>query len=269
MKWGLLAAVLLLAMPTAPAAPGTPGDAWTQPARYAFEYRVDLQPVHVGNTQRLRLWVPYPAVTPNQRVLSAQIDSPWAYQLTRDRLGNRILYMAGTGAPPTPLVMRFTIERWPSRGIPNSAIAPGSPLSPEHYRAAPRLIPLAPLIRRIAEREGRGLHTSQEKVRAFYDYVVRNMRYDKHGKGWGRGDAIWACTHKHGNCTDFHSLFIGLALTQEIPARFVIGFPIPLDRDDGTIPGYHCWAEYYDQERGWVPLDSSEGKRSGNPDAYF
>jgi len=55
-----------------------------------------------------------------------------------------------------------------------------------------------------------GSKTPLAKARAIYNYVIATMRYDKSGTGWGNGDAIWACTAKRGNCTDFHSLFIGM-----------------------------------------------------------
>ena len=42
-----------------------------------------------------------------------------------------------------------------------------------------------------------------DKGRAFYDYTFSTMKYDKTGTGWGRGDTLWACDAKHGNCTDF------------------------------------------------------------------
>jgi len=54
------------------------------------------------------------------------------------------------------------------------------------------------------------------------------MRYDKSGIGWGRGDAVYACDAKTGNCSDFHSYFIALARSIGIPARFAIGATILL-----------------------------------------
>ena len=72
--------------------------------------------------------------------------------------------------------------------------------------------------------------TPLEKARAIYDYVSQNMSYDKSGTGWGRGDVLYACEAKKGNCTDFHSLFIAMARSQGIPARFEIGFSLPRTR---------------------------------------
>ena len=87
------------------------------------------------------------------------------------------------------------------------------------------------------------------------------MKYDKSGTGWGRGDAIWACDAKRGNCTDFHALIIGMARSQGIPARFAMGVPLPEKRGAGEIPGYHCWAELFVGGR-WVPIDSSEAAKA-------
>jgi len=95
------------------------------------------------------------------------------------------------------------------------------------------------------------------------------MRYDKSGEGWGRGDALWACTSKRGNCTDFHSLLIGMMRASGIPARFEIGFPLPEGKTEGDIPGYHCWAEFYLNGVGWVPVDASEAWKNPAKRDYF
>jgi hypothetical protein len=106
-----------------------------------------------------------------------------------------------------------------------------------------RLVPLDDTIRKLALQVTEGKKTDLEKARAIYDYVEKTMAYDKSGTGWGNGDIYWACDAKRGNCTDFHALFIGLNRAVGIPAKFEIGFPIPGDRGQGEIGGYHCWAD--------------------------
>jgi transglutaminase-like putative cysteine protease len=244
-------------------------DAWSDPARYRIEYRFDLTALPVEPGQKVRVWLPYPAATQDQKVISGEIDSPWPHRMTSDALGNAIVYLEGDGPAPAAVTERVVVERSPARGVPPDAALAGTPQDPQSELAPNRLVPLDGLIRQIAEQEGKGIEGKDEKARAFYDYVVRTMAYDKSGEGWGRGDAIWACTNKRGNCTDFHSLFIGMARSQAIPARFDIGFPIPVNGDGEEIPGYHCWAEYYSSARGWLPLDASEAKKSGKTDAYF
>jgi transglutaminase-like putative cysteine protease len=48
---------------------------------------------------------------------------------------------------------------------------------------------------------------------------------------------MWACDSKRGNCTDFHSVLIGMMRSSGIPARFEIGFPLPENKNEGDIPG--------------------------------
>jgi len=50
--------------------------------------------------------------------------------------------------------------------------------------------------------------------------------------------------------------------SSNIPARFEIGFPLPEAKVEADIPGYHCWAEFYLQGTGWVPVDASEASKN-------
>lgn len=72
-----------------------------------------------------------------------------------------------------------------------------------------------------------------------------------------------------GNCTDFHSLFMALAIASGMPARFRMGFSLP-QSSEGTVAGYHCWAEFYAEGSGWIPVDISEAwKNPRREDFYF
>src|SRR5260370_9946124 len=95
------------------------------------------------------------------------------------------------------------------------------------------------------------------------------MRYDKTGSGWGRGDAVWACDAKRGNCTDFHSPFIGILRADGIPALFDIGFPLPENKDKEDIAGYHCWAELYTLKTGWIPVAISYALQGHTKEKFF
>jgi transglutaminase-like putative cysteine protease len=54
-----------------------------------------------------------------------------------------------------------------------------------------------------------------------------------------------------------------------IPARFEIGFPLPENKNEGDIPGYHCWVEFYIEGIGWVPVDASEASKNPAKRDYF
>ena len=120
----------------------------------------------------------------------------------------------------------------------------------------------------IAKKQVQGHTGTMDRARALYDYVFNTMRYDKSGTGWGRGDAMFACDARTGNCTDFHAYFIALARTVGIPARFAIGATIPADKSEGTIEGYHCWAEFFADGR-WIPVDISEAWKHPELTNYY
>jgi hypothetical protein len=265
----LAAASLLLASPLS--AEEAAFDPWTESARYEFTYRVELGAIEAEAGDALALWIPLPAETPDQRVLAQHFDAPFDAHETRDAQGNRMLHLAWRGPAPAGAAaeLRVRVERRPSQGIAHDAVAPGSPDEPGRHLGRTRRVPLDGVIEQIAVQRSQGLESDTDKIRAFYDYVVENMRYAKHGEGWGEGDAIWACTERYGNCTDFHSLFLGLARSQGIPARFHIGFPIDPAASAGPVAGYHCWADAWDARRGWVPFDASEAWKAKRFDDYF
>jgi transglutaminase-like putative cysteine protease len=126
---------------------------------------------------------------------------------------------------------------------------------------------LEPIRAEIRARVGTG--DPARTSRAIYDWVVENVEYKKVGTGWGNGDTYWACIERFGNCTDFHALFISLARSEGIPARFEIGFRIPSDRRTGKIDGYHCWVEFYLPEIGWIPIDASEAFKNPDKQDFF
>jgi len=85
---------------------------------------------------------------------------------------------------------------------------------------------------------------------------------------FGNGNSLYACDIGVGNCTDYHSYFISLSRTMNVPARFHMGFTIP-DGKGGDIRGYHCWADYYVENEGWYPVDISEADKDQTRQDYF
>ncbi|MBI4177897.1 transglutaminase domain-containing protein [bacterium] len=130
-----------------------------------------------------------------------------------------------------------------------------------NFLRASALIPIDGRIAAEARSVAGEFDNPLRQARALYDHVVESVLYDKSGEGWGKGDAVYACDFRKGNCTDFHSLFIGESRSLGIPARFVMGVPLPAGRKTGAIPGYHCWAEFFVDPYGWVPIDASEAQK--------
>lgn len=266
MRHALLRALpfaLLLALLLTVGCAGPAYDRWNDTAQYAFEMRVDL--TELDQTQDVRLWLPKPAHDEAQQVLLYEIDAPWPTLETEDEQGNQFVYIekpAGA-AHADELLVRFEIQRMPE------GITQGPPVDRARDLSADAQIPLSGPIADTGDAVMAGKTTDGQRIRAAYDYVVDTMRYEKETPGWGQGDAIRALDVKAGNCTDFHSLFMGLTRSQAIAARFTMGYPIPADKASGTIGGYHCWSTAYDTDAGWTPVDASEAWKAHDPDAFY
>lgn len=216
--------------------------------------------------KELRVWIPLPSSGTHQQISDVRIESPYRWERKLEReFGNEYLYAAIPDPPAGELVVRvsFTLNRRAAL-LARAPIAAASPDQLSRNLRADRLVTLSPRVRRLAEEATRGLTNPFIQARAIYDYVLETMVYDKIKPGWGQGDTERACDIRAGNCTDFHSLFISLARARGIPARFIMGFPIPA-QPSGEVKGYHCWAEFYLQDLGWIPVDPSEASKSSDP----
>ncbi len=213
------------------------------------------------------VWLPLPVTDRNQTIHRLTIDAPRPVSIGREsRFGNQCLHVR-VESPGTTVAVSLVIEatRRENAGGDRALDEEDS----AKYLGPEPLVPLDGAVGRLAATATRDLKTDEAKARAIYDTVVGMMKYDKSGTGWGRGDALFACDQKRGNCTDFHALVIGMARSAGIPARFAIGLPLPEQRGAGVIPGYHCWAELYVRDRGWVPVDASEAAKNPARRAYF
>lgn len=255
-----------------------PGQLQASPDTRHFEFTYLVRVANLpADAKTLRLWVPLPQSDPYQTITELKIDSPVTYSRHRElAFGNENIYLeVPVEKLPQPFELRlhFLVDRREHRVSldARNVLTPGNadPANLDSFLHSERLVPIDGVIAQLAEQQTRGVKTPLEKARAIYNYVVSTMRYDKSGEGWGRGDALWACTSKRGNCTDFHSVFIGMMRAVGIPARFEIGFPLPADKPQADIPGYHCWAEFYIEPYGWIPVDASEAWKNPAKRDYF
>jgi transglutaminase-like putative cysteine protease len=248
---------------------------------FHFEYKAIAKDVSPGSG-RLELWAPVPHDDEYQKITNLRVDSPYSYKIATGPHGNTMLHVAVNDPPSTILktnaftvTIRFDAVR---REHIQSRLSGGPALARDEdakdlaqYLKPDRLVPLDDQIRAWAREvvQKANAHTDLEMARAIYNHVVSTVKYDKTGTGWGRGDIYYACEERRGNCTDFHAIFIGYARAMGIPARFAIGFPLPLERGEGKIAGYHCWAEFYAKGIGWVPVDASEAAKNPSKREYF
>ncbi len=244
------------------------------PFERAFEltYEVHLDSIP-SSAKELRIWIPLAASDDRQKISKRIINVPVPYRVTREKEnGNDVLYLDLRNPLPASLdlAVEYEVDVRGQRVLLKAA-RPGS-LSMSRrmgfYLKPSRFMVIDDRIRSLARSVTDGAVTPAQKAERIYNYVIERMSYDKEIPGWGKGDTLRACEVGAGNCTDFHSLFISLARASGIPAQFQIGLPLP-DKQEGEIPGYHCWALFYLEGVGWVPVDASEAWKHREKTGYF
>jgi transglutaminase-like putative cysteine protease len=244
---------------------------------FTFHYSFTVKNVPQGKP--LRVWIPLAHSDGSQdvRIVTQEGDLPLK-RTQETEYGNWMLYAEAPKAEKSEyhfgvdydVVRRENVVLVHGKPAPNINNDQKAHVQLARFLQPDKLVPITGVPAQLAADQTKGAATQLGKAHAMYDYVFHTMRYDKTGTGWGHGDTLWACDAKRGNCTDFHSLFISMARSQHIPARFEIGFPLPTDKHEAEIPGYHCWSDFYVDKIGWIPVDISEAwKHQELYDYYF
>jgi transglutaminase-like putative cysteine protease len=242
---------------------------------FVFTYQVHVPPVS-GESLKSHLWIPLPQSDEHQSISKLAIESRVAHKTAEEsEYGNSYAVFSPRqveAAAGYDVTLRFEVTR--REYLRDLRATGGQPPQVKdamlkRYLQPDKMVPLNATIAELARTQTEGVTAPLERAHKIYNYVASTMRYDKSGEGWGRGDEMWACDSKRGNCTDFHSVLIGMMRSSGIPARFEIGFPLPEGKTEGDIPGYHGWAEFYVDGIGWVPLDASEASKNSAKRDYF
>lgn len=231
--------------------------------RYLFDYRFDLPALDAP----ARVWLPLARSDEWQTVEILSIETPAPHRRLVDSVhGNAILYMeAQPEHGGETIAIRYRVHRREQTPLAVEKSAEAL----QRYLQPNRLVPITEQFRTIARESTAHARTDLMRARELYNRVFEDLRYQRHGDGWGQGDAVYACNVGSGNCTDFHSYFIALARAVGIPARFIMGAPLPSERDEGGTDGYHCWAEFHADGQ-WWPVDISEANKVPRlADYYF
>ncbi len=133
-----------------------------------------------------------------------------------------------------------------------------------------------PQIKEIATKLFDPQISAAENAQNAYSFVINNLTYDfdilnePYVERKGALEALKSPKLKNG-CMEFTDLFISIVRAMGIPAREINGYafvsegntktPISISLQGGDQ--LHSWAEFYDTEFGWVPVDPTWGATSG------
>jgi transglutaminase-like putative cysteine protease len=86
-----------------------------------------------------------------------------------------------------------------------------------------------------------------DKVKAVYDYVVENIKYDNELAATVKSGYVPVLDRvlekQAGICFDYASLMTGMLRSQGIPCKLVVGYAGEL---------YHAWINVWTEDSGWV-----------------
>ena len=86
-----------------------------------------------------------------------------------------------------------------------------------------------------------------QKVQAVYNYVIKNLTYDKQKAQTVQSGYLpvvdQVLAEKKGICFDYAALMTAMLRSQNIPTKLVTGY---------TGSAYHAWISTYTEETGWV-----------------
>ncbi len=240
--------------------------------RFTFTYAgaiKDLKPGQVAN-----VWLPVAANGAEQdiKILTTSLGGNDGKIHTEKQYGNQMLHFKGTankqGEIPFEVVYQIHRKEVKTNFAANLLLKPTPQDDFVRFLEPDARVPIVG--KPLDLLKNKKIPTDQfAAAKVLYDVVNEHMKYSKQGKGWGLGDSVWACDSKFGNCSDFHSLFISMARGNKIPSKFEMGFPIPAKRGEGIVGGYHCWAWFSANMKGWVPVDISEANRNPEMKEYY
>ena len=267
---------------------------------FSFSYNVEIEP---SDGQKIELWLPYPQSNEVQKITNISVDSRELEYEIKDELvhGNKYLYFYKNDGlkEKTSIKLSFDTERNEHQNVDYKNI------NPDNYLSSYSTVPTGMIFNSIIKNNElskddvkktyeyvlNGMHYGKPKSvdNEYYNdpwlsedgkYGIRNVSRDmvvsmyqraKEIGGnftFGNGNSLYACNIGVGNCTDYHSYFMSLGRTMDIPVRFHMGFPIP-NGTEGKVGGYHCWADYFVDGEGWYPVDISEADKDNTKKEYF
>ena len=140
------------------------------------------------------------------------------------------------------------------------------------YEAAPKTV-------EMAEKLTKNIKDPLKKVEAVYNYVVKNVTYDKKLASTVKSGYLpeldKVLKTKKGICFDYAALMTGMLRSQDIPCKLVVGY---------AGKAYHAWISVWSEENGWIdgviwfdgtswqrmdPTFASSGKSSKSIMAYI
>lgn len=239
-----------------------------EPRHLSFTYTCYLTGVP-KDANRVDVWIPVPVSDDRQTVKLLSVSEPNGSFTTETKYGNKMYYLQylpkkNSLDDTVKIVFTYQVVLREKSIAEAKVLAPLPKAKPgedfQVYLKSNRLIPLKGPILELRD----AMDLPEQPIlagRKVYDNLINTMVYNYKAPGAGLGDAIWACDSKTGDCSDYHSVFIGICRSSGIPADHEFGIPLRAARPNAPIKDWHCWAKFWVQGPGWITIDASEADK--------
>jgi transglutaminase-like putative cysteine protease len=216
--------------------------------------------IRTNNTTEIaRLWLPYPVSNENQIVENMIITGNYNYSSIQSEQENGIMILYAEWINPKDfpqLTLSYDITRYEII-MKNFPLEEGPlPVDIDKYLIPTDNGPITGIVKEYADEITEGKSSILSKATSIYDYLIEHGERDPNLSFCGDGDVCQLLLNLKGKCVDFSSVFVALSRSAGVPSREILGTRIS---KDGDITGaYHCLAEFYLPNFGWVPVDPSD-----------
>jgi transglutaminase-like putative cysteine protease len=253
-------------VPTPAAA--TPSPRMTVVGQREYHVRQQLTLVNKGSGQpeKQNLWVALiHDLLPYQQVQSVEVV-PKDYQPVTDEYGNTYAEFDFSEHPAgTTITVQIDYRVVVNELTYDLSVCEGE-LPDEFVQPELHIEAANPQIVKLAQDLSKGQKTVCQQVRAFYDYIGRELVYGFNEQNWGAQATLGLMG---ADCTEYTSLLMALSRSQGIPARYFGGL-LYLESETKSLARLeHVWGDVYMPGIGWVSIDPTLGRAPIYRETYF
>lgn len=247
----------------------TSGETVVEPVRMKLTYLVEVDINAVPDGEMIRCWMPFPREgNARQKNLKLISSEPENAKIASNKNLQRTVYMEKRAKKDQPTIFRIEFEVETSAqyfDLNPEEIKPynkESSVFKENTCERASQIVFTPKIKKLANQILSGETNPLKKVQKIYNWINDSIRWASALEYSIVPDIPgYVMETRHGDCGMQTLLFMTLARSQGIPAKWQSGWML----HPGEV-NLHDWCEVYFEGVGWVPVDQSFGLQNDTDD---